>query len=247
MSPVGPKADSVIWIGRVRCWGLRRLESRPTLPLTNRLWTPTPVVKRPKSLRGRKLGFQGEILSTFQGRYSFGNVGVRSLPPQPVDIAKLNGFLVAPFGNCGVGCRSIAETGIFCLLFLDQHLFLLEADPRRESFRPKANAANFSPGNAACVRHYFPTSPHLLRSSGRNAWSGGTVATGNRLNWPTAALQAHGCEPACCQNADAVRRGDANSDACAGSYLYLVLRSLAQPPPDRSIGPGTGLTAPQWR
>jgi hypothetical protein len=42
------------------------LEKRSTLHFTDRLQAPSSIVRRPKSLRGKKPGFRGEILSIFQ-------------------------------------------------------------------------------------------------------------------------------------------------------------------------------------
>ena len=52
----------------------------------------------------------------------------------------------------------------------------------------------------------------------------------------SAAASGHGL--ADCRSADAFHPDDASSDACAGSYSYSVLRSLA-PPFGHSIGPPT--------
>jgi hypothetical protein len=50
-------------------------------------------------------------------------------------------------------------------------------------------------------------------------------------------------ELADCHSADVFHRDDANSGACAGSYSCSVLRSLAQTPFGRSIGPSTDFEA----
>jgi hypothetical protein len=58
-------------------------------------------------------------------------------------------------------------------------------------------------------------------------------------------LWTGGHELAGCHSADAFHPYDASGDACAGSYSYSVLHSLAQTPFGHSIGPPTDFEALQ--